>query len=211
MTPSVPPKDIAGQPIASHPVPSGKPHYIRWILLALVLGVVVWAATSNNPFAQGMQEFAGWKHDEPILDNSFSIAAHSFRYYKFSVQEGSVNVSIVGQFTVTPAANAAQGGNDQSDLDRDEIEIYVLGESAFADWRKGSAPAPVYASGKATQSTFQAVLPTGAGTYYLIFNNRFSPNTAKGVQASAWLRRKSWVPDWLRHTKTPATARPQHR
>ena len=33
----------------------------------------------------------------------------------------------------------------------------------------------------------QAELPAGAGVYYLIFSNKFSPKTAKSVNASVLL------------------------
>src|SRR5215475_2675760 len=70
-----------------------------WVLLGVFLGGILWSATSESPFAQGVQEFVGWKHDQTILETPFSVTGRNFRYYKFDLPEGSMNVSIVGQFT----------------------------------------------------------------------------------------------------------------
>src|SRR5215469_2572301 len=95
-------KDPEPQPIMIKP----KRHYVRWILLALLLAAGVWAATSDNPWAQGLQELAGFKHDQEVLDSSFTVTPHNFRYYKFALPEGSVNVSIIGQFSAQPDPTA---------------------------------------------------------------------------------------------------------
>jgi len=199
---SVPPKDPivekepAPQPAKARP----KRHIVRWVLLGLLVIAITWAATSDNPFAQGIQELVGWKHDQTILDAPFTVAAHNFRYYKFALPEGSVNVSVVGQFTASAdkksGATRAKGEPDDND-----IEVYVLSESAFAVWQNGYATSSVYESGKASQGAVQADLPAGAGIYYLIFSNKSSPKTAKNVQATVLLRYKSWLPDWFRRMK----------
>jgi len=184
-------KEPALQPVKAKP----KRHYVRWTLLGLFLIAVAWAATSENPFAQGIQEFVGFKHDQVILDSSFSVTAHNFRYYKFALPEGSVNVSVVGQFnsTAEKKTGVAPSGDD--------IEVFVLSESAFAVWQNGYTTDSVYESGKVAQGNVQSELPAGAGIYYLIFSNKSSPKTARNVQATVVLRYKSWLPDWFRRMK----------
>src|ERR1700751_1918685 len=99
-----------------------------WALLGVFLGAILWAATSESTFAQALQEFVGWKHDQTILDTPFSVTAHNFRYYKFDLPEGSKNGSIVGQFTSSPADKkspppgkpAAPYGDDN------DVQGYVL-------------------------------------------------------------------------------------
>ena len=74
-------------------------------------------ATSDDPFAQGVQELVGWKHDQTILETPFSVTAHNFRYYKFDLPEGSDHVSIMGQFAVTAEKKAEpkpQGKTDET-------------------------------------------------------------------------------------------------
>jgi ribosomal protein L40E len=172
------------------------------LLLGLLLAATVWVATSDNPFAQGLQELVGWKHDQPILGNPFSVSAHSFRYYKFSLPEGSLNVAIVGQFSASGGSRNAPRNDKTKDAGADDnIEVLVLSEPAFAVWQNGYAASAVYESGKVSQGAVQADLPAGAGVYYLVFSNKFSAKTAKNVTASVALRYKSWLPDWFRRVK----------
>jgi hypothetical protein len=193
------------------------------LLVILFLLAGLWSATSDNPFAEGIQELVGWKHDRTILQTEapFVVAAHSFRYYKFQLPEGSVHVSIVGQFTAGQSAvpsnarnakpNNQNGENDKvkgKDADADAnndtekgIEVYVLSEPAFTVWQNGYATSSVYESGRVSEGTVQAELPTGAGIYYLVFSNKSSARMAKSVSATALLRYKSWVPDWFRRFK----------
>jgi hypothetical protein len=176
-------------------------HVVLWILLGLIFVGIVWTATSDNPFAQGLQEIAGIKHDQAILEaeTPFTIAAHSFRYYKFTLPEGSSNVSIIGQFNVVNAVPAGKQNGTGGDVSADSsIEVYVLSEPAFAVWQNGYATSSVYESGKVSQGTLQTELPADAGVYYLVFSNKAAPNVAKKVTASILLRYKSWGTSGMR-------------
>jgi len=173
---------------------------VLWVLFGLCLGAILWAATSDNPFAQGVQELVGWKHDQTILETPFSVSARNFRYYKFDLPEGSTNVSIVGQFTASTAEKKAGSAKPNTGEDTD-VEVYVLSEPAFAVWQNGYATGSVYESGRVSQGTMQAELPAGAGVYYLVFSNKFSPKTTKSVNATVLLRYKSWLPESVRRMK----------
>src|SRR5438270_11716811 len=72
---------------------------LLWILLALLVGVALWALASDSSGAQQLQGFIGLKQDRIILDSAFTVGPHTFRYYKFALPEGSMNVAVVGQFT----------------------------------------------------------------------------------------------------------------
>jgi len=187
-------KDPGPQPVTIKP----KRHYLRWVLLALFLAAVVWAATSENPFAEGVQELAGFKRDQSVLDNSFTVPPHSFRYYKFALPEGSVNVSVVGQFNAQADKTGSRGQAEPGD---NHIEVYILSEEAFAVWQNGSATTSLYESGKTSQGTVEAELPTGPGTFYVIFSNKSSPETAKHVRARVSLRYRSWLGKYFRRSK----------
>jgi hypothetical protein len=178
--------------------PRKKRRGLRWLLLALLVALLAWVAISDNPFAQGIQELVGLKHDRTILANPFSVSAHNLRFYKFSLPEGSTHVSVVGQFSCTADLQGTK--NKPADSDN-AIEVYVLSEPAFTVWQNGYAASSVYESGRVAQGTLQAELPAGAGIYYLVFSNKFSPKTAKNVNASVLLRYKSWVPNWFRSLK----------
>jgi len=174
--------------------PRRKPRIFLWILVALLVSLIVWIAMSDGPFAQGLQEMAGWKHDQPILETPFTVSAHNFRFYKFTLPEGSTNVSIVGQFTAAAESKATK----QKEKADNDIEVYVLSEPAFAVWQNGYATSAVYESGRVSKGRLQADLPAGAGVYYLIFSNKFAAHDTKDVNATVLLRYKSWLPDWFR-------------
>ncbi len=181
--------------------PRRKRRVFLWILLAVIVAGVAWVAASDNPYAQGVQELVGWKHDQIILDTPFSVGAHTFRYYKFNLPEGSVNVAMVGQFSASGDGNK----NNRKDADNKDadnnIEVYVLSEPAFTVWQNGYATSSVYESGRVSQGTVQAEIPAGAGIYYLVFSNKFAPKSAKNINANVLLRYKSWLPDWFRRMK----------
>ena len=158
--------------------------------------VIIWLASSDNPFAQAAQEAVGWKHDRTILDTAFTVGPHTFRYYKFVLPAGSVNVAVVGQFETVSDDEKVK----DKDVDND-IEVYVLSEGAFTIWQNGYATSAVYESGRASEGIIRTDLPAGEGIYYLIFSNKFAPKMAKNVHASALLRYKSWLPEWFRRMK----------
>jgi hypothetical protein len=202
---ALPPKEIPVVELPQAPSLPPRPKHRRvrvflGLLLAVVVGTIVWAIASDDPYAQGVQEFVGWKHDQTILENPFSVTAHSFRYYKFALPEGSTNVAIMGDFTVSPEStkshNAAEKAPDN------DIEVYVLSEPSFAVWQNGYATSSVYESGRVSQGSVQSELPAGAGVYYLVFSNKFAAKNSKNVNATFLLRYKSWLPEWFRHLKS---------
>jgi len=200
---SLPPREeiAVAEPAPTIVEPRRKPRIFLWVLVGLLLGVVGWVAISDDPFAQGLQELGGWKHDDPILETPFSVSAHNFRYYKFALPEGSVNVSILGHFSAAPTGKKATKSKDQKDDGDSDIEVYVLSEPAFAVWQNGYATSSVYESGRVTKGDIQAEMPAGAGIYYLVFSNKFATKSVKTVDANVLLRYKSWVPDWFRLMK----------
>jgi hypothetical protein len=177
------------------------------VLLGLLLGIISWVVISDDPFAQGVQEMVGWKHDDAIIQSKFSVSPNRFRYYKFSVPEGHANVSIVGQFSAISESQAPKTSEQSSDGVGD-IEVYVLSEPAFEVWQNGYATSSVYESGRVAKGEMQAELSTGPGNYYLIFSNKFSQKTSKNIDASVFLRYKSWVPEAWRRTGKPTAGRP---
>lgn len=178
-----------------------KRRVVLWVVLAVIVAAVVWVVASDNPYAQGVQELVGWKHDQTILDAPFSVGPHTFRYYKFNLPEGSVNVAIVGQFTLAEANKSGRADAKDSSSDESGIEAYVLSDAAFTVWQNGYATSAVYESGRVSEGKVQAELPAGAGIYYLVFSNKFAPKTAKNINASVLLRYKSWLPESFRKMK----------
>ena len=184
--------------------PRPKRRIFLGILLAVLIGAILWAGLSDSPSAQQVQEVVGWKHDRIILDGPFSVGPHTFRYYKFALPEGSVNVAVVGQFTSVAessiSGNKVTGKGKEQDIDN-SIEVYVLTDSAFTVWQHGYATSSIYESGKVAEGNLEADVPAGAGIYYLVFSNKAAPKTAKSVHAAVLLRYKSWLPEWFRVMK----------
>ena len=200
-SPAKSPTLVEPPPPAAEPVkPKRKRRYVLWTLLVLLFLFVAWAVLSDNPFAQAIQESIGWKQDRIILDSSFVVGPHTFRYYKFALPEGSVNVSVLGQFkaTASPETSKTKSAADAAD---NNVEVFVITEAAFTVWQNGYATSSLYESGKVSEGNVQAEVPAGAGIYYLIFSNRASPKTPKSVHATVLLRYKSWLPDSLRRGK----------
>jgi hypothetical protein len=153
-------------------------------VLLLFLAGVIWALVSRNPFAQGIQQALGSKPDQTVLAKSFTVPAHGLRYYTFSLPSDSKNVSLVGHFT-------SSGG---------DVEAFVLSEPSFTDWQEGSTANSIYESGRISQGSLRRDMPSGAGVYYIVFSNRFDPQSSKNVNAVVRMRYSSWMPDWMRRS-----------
>jgi hypothetical protein len=195
--------------------PRPKRRWLLWIVLAILAAGGLWTVISDSTAAQEVQEFVGFKQDRTILDSAFTVGPHTFRYYKFALPEGSVNVAVVGQFTA--AADSQSTGNrksqpsDKNDKNNDKnnkaldtdtgIQAYVLTEPAFTVWQNGYATSSLYDSGNVAEGAVQADIPAGAGIYYLVFSNKSAPKTSKAVHATVVLRYKSWLPNWVRRMK----------
>src|SRR2546423_3224755 len=182
-----------------HPSRRRKRQYVLWTIFVLLIALFLWLVTSSNPYAEAVQEFAGNRHDQGVVDVPFTVSPRNFRYYKFNLPEASTNVAIVGDFTVTrEAEHGKKDSRHQPPPADDAIEVYVLSDSSFAIWQTGYTTSSVFESGRVSQGKIQAVLPRGAGVYYLVFSNKFSPSSAKKIDATIVLHYKSWIPDWIR-------------
>jgi hypothetical protein len=173
-----------------------------WILLAVAGAAIFWVLLSPNPFAQVFREFGGEKPDQIVLQKSFSVSPHSFRYYRFTVPDGSQAVSLVGRFTASFEGSKLGGGlapaSDPMPAADYGIELVILTEPEFAAWQTGAGANSIYHSGRVSQGKLQAVLPQSARDYYAVFSNRFPTAKLTSVNATLHLHFHSWVPDWIR-------------
>jgi hypothetical protein len=154
-----------------------------WLLVPVVLLLLVWAALSDNPRAQDLQRLTHLSHIETIAPVAFTVNARSFSYYRFGVPQGARDVKVSGQFD-------SAGGADKNG----DIEVLLLTEGDLVNWQYGLSPAAYYTSGRVPKGYVDAVLPAGAGAYCLVFNNNFSPHTAKSVHATVTLHYEKWWP-----------------
>ncbi len=142
---------------------------IFFILLALILW---WVVTSHSPAAKQLRQFAKQQHTQQINNPAQVINATSYSYFKLDAPPGATNVSLRGNFTASGGS-----GND--------IEAYVLSEADFVNWQNGHPSNTYYNSGKVTIGNISVSLPANAGTYYLVFNNKFSLLSPKSVRVNA--------------------------
>jgi hypothetical protein len=104
-----------------------------------------------------------------IGKGALSVAALHYSFYTLPIPAGASNVRVKGHFQATGGM-----GND--------VEVFLLNDEQFTNWKNGHATPTYYNSGKITVGDVLATLPDGVGTYYLVFNNNFSALTAKAVE-----------------------------
>jgi hypothetical protein len=113
-------------------------------------------------------------HNVPVTNGALTIGASAFSWYPFTIPPGATSANIAGRFTATGGT-----GND--------IIVYILDEDGFVNFKNGHPVNTYYNSGKVTQASIAAVLPNTPGTYYLLFDNRYSILTPKAVTVNATL------------------------
>lgn len=103
------------------------------------------------------------------VEPAFTVPQLGVKYHKFSVPAGATDVKIQGRFRASGGP-----GND--------IEVALMNDDEFVNWQNHHTVTAIYSSEKVTQGTVNVSLPSDAGTYYLIFNNRFSLVSPKAVE-----------------------------
>ncbi len=140
------------------------------------------------------------------LDSPFSFAGTDV-VGRNQRQSGGAVGAVFGQFkSDVDSQSSGDRKNHPGDKNKvtevdNNIEVYVLTDSAFTVWQNGYATSSLYESGKVAEGTVQAEIPAGAGIYYLVFSNKSALKTSKAVHATVLLRYKSWLPDWFRRMK----------
>jgi hypothetical protein len=65
-----------------------------------------------------------------------------------------------------------------------DVEVYVLDEDGYVNWRNGIEPRAIHESGRTSASTIEIPMP-GEGRFHLLISNRFSVFTSKTVQVDS--------------------------
>ncbi len=147
----------------------------------IVVGGAVWISATSNSVAPHLKAYLTTAHAETITDGTVAIKPHGFASYRIVVPDGAIDVAVSGQFEV--------GSRTQND-----IQTLLLSDGEFVTWQSGYATSTYYDSGRVAQGNVRAPLPAGAGTYYLIFNNKPS-SLQKTLRVSAGLNYNTWLPD----------------
>jgi hypothetical protein len=167
-------------PAAPVPEPKGSAGVRIGILLGilLTLGVVFWLVNQSNannshPVVQQTRQAVPLPQPRVmnIVDTAFTLNAAQGMNWNFTVPVNATEVRVEGTFTASGGT-----GND--------VEVYLLNDDEFVNWQNHHAVSTLYNSGRMTQGTLDAVLPSGTGTYHLVFNNKFSLFSPKAVRAS---------------------------
>jgi hypothetical protein len=145
------------------------------VVLGLVLWVVISQQNSGSPssVSQPGRPFAPTTQPRvmPLVDTAFTLNAAQGMHWNFTVPPSATDVRVEGTFT-------ASGGA------RNDVEVYLLNDDEFVNWQNHHTVSTLYNSGRMTQGTVSAALPSGGGTYHLVFNNQFSLLSPKAVRAS---------------------------
>jgi len=164
--------------------------FVIWFFVPFLVLAGWWVSTTVSPVAQQVRDWITPVHTETVTEKTFSVNSRNFASYKFSVPSSTTNVEVSGEFSATGADN--------------QIAVYVLADDAFVTWRSGYSANMLYDSGRVDHGAIEATIPAGAGSYYLVFDNRFSQRTGKTINANVTLRYKKWLPDWLLYLKEKA-------
>ena len=111
---------------------------------------------------------------ESVVNTAFIVGPRNFKPFKVTLTPDMTNARIEGTFT-------ASGAND-------DIEVTLLNEAQFANWQNRAKFEAAYESGRVTSGKIAITLPSGPGTYFVVFSNRFSLISNKAVTADLQLR-----------------------
>jgi hypothetical protein len=152
------------------------PYTIAGLLLIILFSLYEYNATRTpaNRGANPIDQLVKQQHVEAVKNPDLPVNALSFYGFKLDVPQGASSVLLHGNFTASGGL-----GND--------IEVLVLSENDFINWRNGHPANALYNSGKVTVGSLNVNLPADAATYYLVFNNRFSLLVRKTIQVDAAL------------------------
>ncbi|MFN2455905.1 MAG: zinc-ribbon domain-containing protein [Pyrinomonadaceae bacterium] len=102
-----------------------------------------------------------------IVNSSFPVEALHYSYYTFTVPSAA---HVTGNFR-------ASGG-------RNDIEVVIFDEEGFENFQNGNKASRVYYNSHGYVTTATIDKNIGAGTYYIIFNNKDAILTDKMVTAN---------------------------
>jgi len=109
-----------------------------------------------------------------ILNDKITVGAGKYAAYKFVIPNDWHPATVAGRFR-------AEGGSGN------DIEVYIVDENGFENFRNGHTVGTYYNSGRVTVADIRLSLRPQA--YYLIFNNSYSLLTNKVVAATIELHK----------------------
>ncbi len=159
-----------------HHRPQPRKHSVAiYFLVPLLLLVIVWAVSRlvapDQPVETTLRQTVAQQYTMTLPATTLDVRPLGLNATKFVVPEGAFDVRVDGHF-----GGSGGSGND--------IEAYVFDDSSFTAWQDRHAAVPIYSSGRVTEGNIRTPLPAGPGTYWVVFNNKFSLVSAKTVEAN---------------------------
>ncbi|MGO9211862.1 MAG: hypothetical protein ACLPXM_09175 [Terriglobales bacterium] len=146
--------------------------------MPLLLLVIVWAVSRliapDQPVETTLRRTIAQQYTMTLPSTTLSVGALSLNATKFVIPDGAFDVRVDGHFSASGGS-----GND--------IEAAVFDDNSFTAWQDRHAAVPIYSSGRTTEGSIKTPLPAGPGTYWIVFNNKFSLLSAKTVEANVTL------------------------
>lgn len=141
--------------------------------VAVLALAACWGATktSKPTSTAAMPSAQMW---DTIIAGSFVVAPRNFKPVEIMIGPGMSHPRLEGTFSASGANN--------------DIEVLLLDEQQFSNWQNGHEFKSAYASGRVTADKMRIDLPNEPGKYFVIFSNRFSMFSNKGVVADLKLR-----------------------
>jgi hypothetical protein len=111
-------------------------------------------------------------HTVNIVNGLITVNPNDYKSYQFNVSSGATNVHVQGNFTASGGS-----GND--------VAVLIMDLTDLINWQNGNQASAYYNSSQLTTSSFNVPLPSGLGTYYLVYSNTFSITSQKNVNTQA--------------------------
>lgn len=154
-------------------VKSSKGKYIGigiGIAVVAVVAIIAIGSMSSSRTSNSSNSYIPSQHTQNIVNGIISVKAGGYQYYSFNAPSGSTDVRVSGSFE-------ANGGSGN------DINVVILDEQAFTNWKNGHQVSAYYSSGKLTTDSINANIPSG-NTLYLVYDNQFSTFTSKDVRTT---------------------------
>ncbi len=154
---------------------------VSGVLLLFALGCYIYknsrmqgAASAVDAVDRSFDKLTKKSHSIPLVNQGITINQLGYSFFKLEVPAKASSVEFHGNFTASGGA-----GN--------MIEAFLFSENGYESWQRQQYASPFYRSGRVSMDQMDAELPSGPGTYYLVFNNKFSELTPKTIHVEAKL------------------------
>lgn len=157
----------------SHPSPSERVQNTSGEIKKLNVSYLKTDDPEFQRIKQHLQELPQPIIKQPLVNDTLLVQANSLSWFEIKIDTSMMkNYELKGEFVAT-------GGS------ANDIKVFVFDGVNFLNWKNGHEALSIYSSGQVTAGKINLPLKQ-SGTYYLVFDNRFSALTGKSVVVAAW-------------------------